>query len=103
MGEKSFLSRQQMRNLFEYHQRYNKLEYTFNQFVDDFCKRYEVRCCDNVTVHVPYSFPAKLSDLRLHRMQKNGEYMLYDFMSFELLGVPKLSAEEREEALKWTS
>ena len=99
MGEKSFLSRQQMGNLFEYHQRYNKLEYTFNQFVD-FCKRYEVRRVDNVTVHVPYSSPAKLSDLRLHRMQKNGEYMLYDFVDFELLGIPKLSAEEREEALK---
>ena len=101
MGEKSFLSRQQMRNLFEYHQRYNKLEYTFQQFVS-FCRHYEIRWCDNVTVHQPYSFPAKLCDLRLRRMQKDGSYETYQYEDFIYpgWGVPKLSAEEREEALK---
>ena len=97
--EKSFLSNSQMRNLFQYHQKYNKLEYTFYQFVD-FCKFYEVRRCDKVTVHVPYSFPAKLFDLSLSRLEIDGSYTRYTHDDFCWNFVPKLSAEERKEALK---
>ena len=37
----ALLTEKQMRDIFNYHKKYNKLEYTFYQFVD-FCKKYSM-------------------------------------------------------------
>ena len=88
----ALLTEKQMRDIFNYHKKYNKLEYTFYQFVD-FCKKYSVRRCDRVTVHVPYMFNAKICDLQLHRMKKDGNYEKYSYEDFYWWGIP----DEKEE------
>lgn len=95
----SFLTQNRERNLYEFLQRHHNLKFNFWTF-KEWCEKYEVRNCDVVEIRVPHTSDVQIGDLGLKRMNQDNSYSRYDFIDFELLGIPKLSPEEREEALK---
>lgn len=95
-----FLNETDIKNLYEFLQRHHTIQFDIETFTE-WCKRYEVRNCDLVGVHLPHnSRTDSCMDLELKRREKDGSYTRYSDLDFFWGFVEPLSPEERAEAIK---
>lgn len=93
-----FLNEEDIKNLYSFLQRHHTIKFPISVFAE-WCDKYQVRNCDLVSVHLPFTSTAEsCCDLELKRREKDGSYTRYYDLDFFWGFVPRLSDEERKTA-----